>query len=208
MPRLTPGSASPRSAAMSQNRPSPPRTANRLRWCAAQVVARLEPRPAPRDRCRNSSLPMASSCSSGQRSVVPLTKPMAWSASRLPSLSKSASLASQPQPLRERPERLALVDVGGDARAASGRVSPVLRKTKWLSSRAILGGDVADEEVEEAVAVQVAEVDAHALERVAAEHLGVRRGERLARPRAGRSGTAPGVDRLCSSRSGPKSLAK
>ena len=43
----------------------------------------------------------------------------------------------------------------------------------------VLGGDVADEEVEMAVAVEVAEVDAHALERVAAQDLGARRRERL-----------------------------
>ena len=163
---------------MSQNRPPSPRTAKRIAVVAREVVARPEPRPvrgvaAGTRRCPS---PAPAARASGRSS--PWTKPSAWSASGVPSLSKSASLASQPQPLRESPSRSLSVAIRGDPLAHPRRLARA-QEGEMALLQGELGGDVADEDVEDAVAVQVAEVDPHALERVAADHLGVGRGQRL-----------------------------
>ena len=132
------------------------------------------------------SLPIAISCSSGQRFFSPRRKPTACSASSTPSLSKSAKRASQPQPLRASAQRLAALDEGRDAVPHALGLAGREPDEVALLERPVLG-DVADVHVEMAVAVEVAEVDAHALEGVAAQHLGGRGGEAL---RAGQHGEA------------------
>src|SRR5262249_556078 len=79
------------------------------------------------------------------------------------------------------------------------------------------GGDVADEHVVQPVTVQVAEVDAHALERVVPDHLRLRLHlpptafdlgvSGVGMPSARENWMCPGLEWLYSSRSGPKSLA-
>jgi hypothetical protein len=71
----------------------------------------------------------------------------------------------------------------------------------------VFARDVADEYVEPSVAIEVAEVDPHPFERITAKDLGVRYPECL-RPTQRDEARSPGVDRLCRSRSGPKSFAR
>src|SRR5207244_9532569 len=72
------------------------------------------------------------------------------------------------------PERLAAVDERRPALRHAGRLAVVDPGEVALLER-VLARDVADEEVEPPVAVQVAEVGAHAFEGVVAEHLRARR---------------------------------
>src|SRR6202035_5386894 len=81
-------------------------------------------------------------------------------------------------------ETLAAVHVGRDAAAHRRRIAGADEREVALLERELVG-DVADEDVQEAVAVEVAEVDPHALERVVPDHLRARRGERLAPFEAG-----------------------
>src|SRR5262249_53377908 len=70
------------------------------------------------------------------------------------------------------PQRLACFHIGRHAfgELVSGRSGAQKYELPLLKTE--LGGDVADEYVRNAVAVEIGKVDAHALERVASDHLG------------------------------------
>ena len=76
------------------------------------------------------------------------------------------------------PEPLALVVKGRDPLAHPRRLTRPQEGEMALLEREF-GGDVAHEDVEHSVAIQVAEVDPHALERVAPDDLGIGRRQRL-----------------------------
>lgn len=81
---------------------------------------------------------MAVSWSQFQRSVSPLTNPLAWMTSCWPSFRKSPDFTSQPQPFQARPYCWASWSNGARPRARSLAISlsedVLLTKTKLLSS--------------------------------------------------------------------------
>ena len=116
----------------------------------------------------SASLMIPSSCNSDQRLTSPFMNPRPCTASSTPSLLKSSSLPSQAQPLRARPSDSDASTYGAVPLASFAATGPLLRNTSWPSPNASGTVMLLTKISGIAVAVEIGEIDAHALERVRA----------------------------------------